>query len=90
MEHAGSLLAVRRRKTSLDCCLYSVRAFSVYPVSPVYIGEAEPEPEYQLTDSSSTLAASGRASETRNIVVDLTMFTIELLQRDYFITASTG
>jgi hypothetical protein len=30
MEHAGSEFALRRRKTSLDCCLYSVKAFSVY------------------------------------------------------------
>lgn len=59
---------------SLDCCLYSVKAFSVYWKTSQKERHDEDTREI-LTDSSSTLAARGRASCTLKMVVDLTILS---------------
>lgn len=71
MEHFGSELGVMRRNTSFACCLCSCRVCSVYVA---WLVSCELSSHEQTpTCSSSTLAASGRASDARTIIVDRTM-----------------
>lgn len=75
MEQAGSEFALRRLNISLDCCLYSVKAFSVYWKTSQKGERHDEDTREILTDSSSTLAARGRASCTLKMVVDLTILS---------------
>lgn len=69
IEHRGSALGVIRRNISLDCCLCSCRTCSVY----VGMSKIDRCKELKPTCSSSTLAANGKASEARTMMVERTM-----------------
>jgi hypothetical protein len=73
IEHRGSEFGLIRRNMSLACCLCSCNACSVCINMYSQLVAQQKAQVVRYTCSSSTLAASGRASDARTIIVERTM-----------------